>query len=80
MMPLIACFPVVLTFAALALLALIAVATGMVKSDEDKQGGRCAESDAPAPFEGEFPRWWTIAVIVLLVVMLVILLAMISGS
>jgi hypothetical protein len=69
MPPLVACFPVCLTFVALGLLALLVLATGMVGP---APGAAEGEDAAPPAFRGDGPTgpppWWVVVLIVLAVV------------
>jgi hypothetical protein len=75
MTPLFACFPVLLTFFALAFLALT---TGMVKAEDTQKDPLALPEEVPLDDNAGPPKWWVIALIFAAVGLLSIALAMIS--
>jgi hypothetical protein len=72
MTPLFACFPVCLTFVALAIIALIVVALGMANripgDDEPKP-------DAPSDGTTGPPPWWVLPLMLLVIALVMLALA-----
>ena len=75
MTPLFACFPVVMTFAALTFLFLIVIATGMANDvDQDKQPENAPAVPSRVGATGP-PPWWVVVLIFASVAALMLVLA-----
>jgi predicted lysophospholipase L1 biosynthesis ABC-type transport system permease subunit len=78
MTPLFACFPVCLTFVALAVIGLLVVVAGLYSSGASAVDPAAAMRSSVDEADTGPPRWWVIAAIFLAVLVAGILLALIS--
>jgi hypothetical protein len=77
-MSLLACFPVCLTFAAIAVIGLLVVVAGLYSSGAGEPDPSAAMQSSLDETETGPPRWWVVVVIFAAVLLAGILLALIS--
>jgi hypothetical protein len=78
MTPLFACFPVCLTFVALAVLGLLVMVAGLYSSGANASDPAAAMRSSVDDADTGPPRWWVIVAIFVVVFVAGVLLALIS--